>query len=177
MDLGIMLKLLHHLEQMRRHEYCSPAQVQAHQETTLRDVRAYADAHSPFYQRFHEGRMDRPLQDLPVLTKQMMMEHFDDLVTDRAMRLHLVQAHVQGLHGDERFLGRYWVNATSGSSGYPGIFLFNGADWVMVLDPFGPRLAAARRRRTEQLCPGVVTLLTVKVYYTIIEWGSRIRDR
>ncbi len=136
MNLRIMLQLLHHLAQMRRHEHWSRPQRQAHQEHTLRDLRAYAYAHSPFYQRFHQGLMDHPLQDLPVLTKQMMMEHFDELVTDRAIRLQDVQAHVQGLQGDARFLGRYWVNATSGSSGAPGLFLFNQADWVMVLASF-----------------------------------------
>src|SRR5215212_2881016 len=136
MNLPIMLQLLHHLEQMRQHEHWNHEQLQAHQENTLRDLRAYAYAHSPFYQRFHQGLTDRPLQDLPVLTKQMMMEHFDELVTDRAIRLHDVQAQVQGVQGDARYLDHYWVNATSGSSGSPGIFLFNQADWIMVLASF-----------------------------------------
>jgi putative adenylate-forming enzyme len=136
MNLLIMLQLLHHLQQMREHEHWDRRQLRAHQENRLRELRAYAYAHSPFYQRFHRGLMDRPLEELPVLTKQMMMEHFDELVTDRAIRLHAVQAHVQGLQGDARFLGRYWVNATSGSSGYPGLFLFDQADWVMVLASF-----------------------------------------
>jgi hypothetical protein len=39
-------------------------------------VRAYAYAQSPFYQKFHQGLMDRPLSELPVLTKAMLMEHF-----------------------------------------------------------------------------------------------------
>ena len=34
------------------------------------------------YQQFHHGRTDSPVQELPVLTKAMMMEHFDELVTD-----------------------------------------------------------------------------------------------
>jgi hypothetical protein len=50
--------------------------------------------HSPFYQRFHAGRTDRPLHELPVLTKAMVMEHFDQLVTDPAVSLADVEAHL-----------------------------------------------------------------------------------
>ena len=68
-----------------------------------------------------------------MLTKAMLMDHFDDLVTDRAVHLEDVKAYVANRRGDERFLGRYWVNATSGSSGHPGLFLVNRAEWLTLL--------------------------------------------
>ena len=52
-----------------------PQQLHAHRARELRQLREHAYAHSPFYQRFHIGRTDRPLQELPVLTKAMVMEH------------------------------------------------------------------------------------------------------
>jgi len=58
----------------------------------LRSLREYAYAHSPFYQGFHQGLTDAPLHELPVLTKAMLMEHFDELVTDHAIRLKEVMA-------------------------------------------------------------------------------------
>ena len=57
-------------------------------------LRRFASKHSPFYQRFHRGLEQQPLQALPILTKGVMMEHFDDLVTDRAVRLADAEAFV-----------------------------------------------------------------------------------
>jgi phenylacetate-coenzyme A ligase PaaK-like adenylate-forming protein len=68
-----------------------------------------------------------------VLTKTLLMEHFDALVTDRTLQLHEVEAHLAASRGDDRFLGRYWVNATSGSTGQRGVFLFNLHEWSTVL--------------------------------------------
>jgi phenylacetate-CoA ligase len=133
MDLRMMLELLSKRRQLRAQEHWTREQLEAHQTQALRLVREYAYTYSPFYQRFHKGLYDAPLQDLPVLTKALLMEHFDDLVTDRAIHLQDVKAYVANRRGDERFLGRYWVNATSGSSGHPGLFLVNRAEWLTML--------------------------------------------
>ncbi len=118
MNKLIRLQLLWHLMRLRGRRYWTRQQVQAHQDRALGHLRAYAYAHSPFYQRFHHGLMDRPLQELPVLTKALMMEHFDDLVTDPTVRLADVEAHVATMRGDECFLGQYWVTATSGRASH-----------------------------------------------------------
>ena len=52
--------------------------------------------------------------------KAQLMEDFDELVADRKVRLDAVRAHLGGGGDSRRYLGRYWVNATSGSSGQPG---------------------------------------------------------
>jgi phenylacetate-CoA ligase len=57
-------------------------------------------------------------------------------VTDCDIRLEEVKTHMRTLTGDERYLDRYWVNATSGSSGHPGLFLFNRTEWITVLASF-----------------------------------------
>src|SRR5215467_7573687 len=155
MDVQIVLSVLSHMRQLRPRDHWTRQQLEAHQADALRKLREYAYAHSPFYRQFHRGLTDAPLQELPVLMKAMLMEHFDDLVTDRAIRLEEVKAHMQSLTGDERFLGRYRVNATSGSSGHPGLFLFNRAEWITVLASFararewcGVRLDLAHRVKT-----------------------------
>src|SRR6516225_3560529 len=125
MDVQIMLSVLSHMRQFRLRDHWTRQQLESYQADALRSLREYAYARSPFYQQFHKGLYDAPLQDLPVLTKAMLMEHFDELVTDRAIRLEEAKTHMRNLTGDERFLGHYWVNATLGSSGHPGIFLFN----------------------------------------------------
>ncbi|MHB8993554.1 MAG: phenylacetate--CoA ligase family protein [Chloroflexota bacterium] len=136
MDLSIALKVLWLNYRWRRRDGWSRSQLEARQSRSLRRLLEYAHTHSPFYQRFHRGLEGRPLQDLPVLTKALMMENFDALVTDRAIHLDDVEAHVASLRGDERFLGRYWVNATSGSTGHRGVFLFDASEWVAILASF-----------------------------------------
>src|SRR5262245_20637789 len=66
-----------------------------HQQRRLAAVRAFASQRSPFYRRFHRGLDDASLERLPILTKAMMMEHFDEVVTDRAVRLAEAEAFLQ----------------------------------------------------------------------------------
>jgi phenylacetate-CoA ligase len=115
-----------------QHERWTRQQVEDYQARVLQACREYAYARSPFYQRFHRGRMDRPLQELPVLTKAMLMEHFDDLVTDRALHLKDIQQYLAHPGRQERFLNRYRVMATSGSTGQPGVFLRGQAEGAVV---------------------------------------------
>ncbi len=61
-----------------------------------------------------------------MLTKAMVMEHFDQLVTDPTLKLAEVEAHLATLAGNQRFRGHYWVAATSGTTGQRGIFLWDG---------------------------------------------------
>lgn len=136
MSIATILTVLTTLRQLRQREHWTREQLEAHQAHALGQLREYVYEHSPFYQRFHQGLMDRPLHELPVLTKTMMMEHFDDLVTDRAIRLEDIRAHMTALQGDQRYLDRYWVTATSGSTGQPGIFLFNRVEWATVIASF-----------------------------------------
>ncbi len=136
MEMQIMLSVLSHMRQFRLRDHWTRQQLEVYQADALRNLREYAYAHSPFYQEFHQGLTDAPLHELPVLTKAIMMENFDDLVTDRAIKLEEVKTHMRDLTGDERYLDRYRASATSGSSGHPGIFLFNPEEWITVLASF-----------------------------------------
>jgi phenylacetate-CoA ligase len=154
MDIQNMLKLLHTLEQLRKHESWTRAQLEAHQAKALSRMRQYAYDRSPFYQKFHKGLTGRPLHELPVLTKAMMMEHFDELVTDRTLHLEDVRAYAAQGEAGQRYQNRFWVNATSGSSGHPGFFLFDQAEWLYILASFarsqewsGVRINLTRRQR------------------------------
>ena len=136
MSLTTILTVLPTLRQLRKREHWTREQLEAHQAQALRQLRNYVYQHSPFYQQFHRGFMDRPLSELPVLTKTTMMDHFDDVVTDRSIRLQDVRTHMAALKSDQHYLNRYWVTATSGSSGQPGIFLFNRPEWATVIASF-----------------------------------------
>ncbi len=175
--MQIALSVLLHMQQFRTRDHWTRQQLEVHQAVALRSLREYAYAHSPFYQLFHQGLTDAPLSELPVLTKAMLMEHFDELVTDRAIRLEAVKAHLANLSGDERFLGRYRVIATSGSSGHPGIFLFNRAEWTTVLASFararewgGVKLDLTHRVKTATVASTSAFHMSTRVNETAHSW-------
>lgn len=172
-----MWEVLSHLRQLRTHDHWTREQLEVHQAQGLQLMRTEAYAHSPFYQRFHQGLYDAPLQELPVLTKAMLMQHFDELVTDRSIHLEEVKAHVARLEGDERFLGRYWVNATSGSSGHPGVLLFNRAEWIRVLASFaraqewaGIKLDLTHRVKMATVASTTAFHMSARVNATVGSW-------
>lgn len=137
MYMQIVFKLMKNLRELRGHERWTRRQLEAYQAEELRRLREYAYANSRFYQRFHKGLTDRPLQELPVLTKAMVMDNFDELVTDPAIHLKDVREHMARDREGNRFLNRYWVTATSGSTGNPGIFLFNSDEWATFIAILG----------------------------------------
>jgi phenylacetate-CoA ligase len=134
MSTQIILKVLAQRHWLRQRDRWMHWQLEEYQGRALRLLREHAYERSPFYRHFHKGFTDRSLNDLPVLTKQMVMEHFDELVTDRAIRLADVEVHLATLSGgDELFNGRYRVASTSGSTGRRGLFLWDANEWSTVL--------------------------------------------
>ncbi len=124
------------LRRLRRREAWTRPQIEAHQAAALAQLRAHAYACSPFYQKHHSGLFDRPLEELPVLTKVMLHEHFDEIITDPSVKRTAVAAHVPTLGGAEQFLDRYIVNTTSGTTGRQNYILFNRQEWATVLASF-----------------------------------------
>lgn len=114
----------------------SPAQRGAWRASRLAELRRHAVGRSPFYRRHHGTDLTVPLSDLPPLTKEALVERFDDVVTDRRVRLRDVEAFVESHPGGARFLGRYEVASTSGSTGRPALFLFDDAEWVSFIAGF-----------------------------------------
>jgi phenylacetate-CoA ligase len=106
------------------------AELHLHQQQQCASLRRYAMDHSQFYARFHRGMANRPLEDLPILTKATVMENFDELVTDPAVRLADVETFLKQESGPRLFRDQYVVLATSGSTGRRGVFLFNEQEWI-----------------------------------------------
>lgn len=116
-----------------QHEHWAREQLEHYQARALQICREYAYAHSPFYRQFHQGLTDRPLHELPVLTKSLRNEYFDEIVTDRAIRLEDIRQYIADPNRSEYFLDRYRVMTTSGSSGAPATFLYTQAEWANVM--------------------------------------------
>jgi phenylacetate-CoA ligase len=133
MALLTPFRVLWRRRQLERACTLTRAELEERQQRRLAELRQFAQARSPFYQRFHHGLDQRPLADLPVLSKAVMMEHFDELVTDRNVRLSDADAFLSADPGDRLFRGRYVVLSTSGSTGRRGVFLFNEEEWLTAL--------------------------------------------
>jgi putative adenylate-forming enzyme len=103
------------------------------QEHRLAGLRRFVMERSPFYQRFHRGLEHAPLQELPVLTKATMMESFDELVTDRSVKLADAEAFLRSDGANGLFHDRYVTLSTSGSTGRRGVFLFDPDEWLNAL--------------------------------------------
>ena len=98
------------------------------QRTRLSAIVAYARAQSPYFRALYRDVPD-PVEDLsalPVTHKKQLMAHYDEWVADRAVTIEKVRTFVSDptVIGD-RFLGRYTALTTSGTTGTPGIFLWD----------------------------------------------------
>jgi len=72
------------------------------------------------------------LSELPVMTKDDLMAHFDDIVTDRRVTLTRAEAHLASLAGTDAYLdGEYHVVASGGSSGRRGVFVWGWDPWTL----------------------------------------------
>jgi phenylacetate-CoA ligase len=114
------------------------AQLAHYQQQRLETVVRHAATHSPYYrQRLGEtgalGNGPVQLERLPVLNKGLLMEHFDELVCDPRLRRDQLLDWVGQLTDDQLYLDRYRVMVTSGSSGRPGLFVYDLAGWRSII--------------------------------------------
>ncbi len=105
------------------------AAIHAAAQGRLEMLTRHARAHSPYYRNAWKHLPHGPvrLADLPVVTKPALMAVFDDWCTDAAINRTAVEAFLaERAHIGERFLDRYIVWMSSGTSGAPGVFIQDG---------------------------------------------------
>jgi phenylacetate-CoA ligase len=114
----------------------SAERLAAERRERLRDLLRLAKDRSPWH-RARLGDLDPDhveegdLRQLPVMTKDDVMGHFDEIVTDRRLTLERVEAHLAGLQQEPRhLLDRYHAVASGGSTGVRGVFLYDWDAWV-----------------------------------------------
>lgn len=144
-------------KQAARREKWTPEQLLEWQRGRIAAIIRHAAAHSPYYRERLQGA--RTLDEVPVIDKATFVERFDEIVTDPRLKRDELLAHAETLDGDDLYLGRYRVMATSGSSGRKGLFVYDRPDWQAVTAGFirftrfagaGPRIP---RRRLCQVGP------------------------
>jgi putative adenylate-forming enzyme len=133
MNVRFLAQILKRRRELRSRDRWSRRDIEVHQAGQLRKLREFAGEHSPFYQRFHRGLKTRPLHELPVLTKAMLMDAFDELSTDPAVRRDSALHHISTMKSGQLFLDRYYAASTSGSTGRRGLFVWNPGEWATVM--------------------------------------------
>jgi phenylacetate-coenzyme A ligase PaaK-like adenylate-forming protein len=114
--------------------------LEAFQQERLAELTAYAAERSPFWrERLPRGRIR--LAELPVLTKDELLGSFDEVVTDRRLRLADLLAHLTEIDEDVLYLDEYRVMASSGSSGRKAVYVYDRAAWVHAAGMFLRRSA------------------------------------
>jgi phenylacetate-CoA ligase len=107
-----------------------------YQEERARALITHAVAKSPYYREaLGADAAERPLTELPTLSKATLMAEFDRIITDPRLRLADLQAHLGGPDPLQSFLGAYRVATTSGTTGRRSIVVFTveeAAAWRAV---------------------------------------------
>jgi phenylacetate-coenzyme A ligase PaaK-like adenylate-forming protein len=154
-----LLKIALRARKLKKHESWTREQIKQHQEAELKKLREFAYKNSPFYKKFHQGLENKSLSQLPILTKKELMASWDDVVTDRSLKLKDIESFLNGVTGLEMYKGKYFAFATGGTTGVKGITVFSkdeflyffsltarASGWTGIHFPFGerPRMAVVQ---------------------------------
>lgn len=131
-----MVRAVGFARELETHDAWLPEQLANHQQVEINRLVRHASENAPFYARHFEGidlAGDVNLRDLPIIDKAILMENFDEVLTNNALKLDGIQAHMHNLSGDPFYRGEYRIVGTSGTSGLRGIFVYDRAAWRIVL--------------------------------------------
>lgn len=110
-------------------DHFSPERLRRYQEKQLFKLLDHSKKHSEFYKKQWMGKEIRSMKDfgqLPVINKQIMMEHFDELNTC-GLRLSEVKEYALGKERNKDYngyyKGRYVIGLSSGTSGNKGLYI------------------------------------------------------
>ena len=128
----------------------SSERIAAERNIRLRRLLELARERSPWYRnRLADIDVDTfsvsQLADLAPMTKDDLLTHFDDIVTDRRLSLSRVEAHLGALTSDGYLLDEHHAIASGGSSGRRGVYVYDWEGWATYF------LAGARRVAFDRL--------------------------
>lgn len=116
------------LRDMRKAKKLGINAIKERQRDRLTGIVAFARANSPYYKELYKDMPERIESTtlMPITSKKKLMPQFNDWCTDRDVTFEKVRKFVDNpdLVG-ERFMGRYKVATTSGTTGQQGIFLMD----------------------------------------------------
>ncbi|MGQ0719050.1 MAG: phenylacetate--CoA ligase family protein [Pseudonocardiales bacterium] len=128
--------LLPRMMQLLARDKWSRDQLLKYQAERLRALIAHAVSASPYYREAlgpDAASGDVPLEELPTLSKTVLLDDFDRIVTDPQLRRAGVEAHVTGPDPAQPFHGEYQVFSTSGTTGERGLLVCSRAEFLTAI--------------------------------------------
>lgn len=127
------INLLMDIKEVNRNQKLSCDEIKILQEKKFKDLLRFVLTHSKFYKEYYGERgitIDKideiSLEDLPIIDKKIVMENFDDLVCDKALKRKDLEAFINNPDNRyKKYKNYYKIITTSGSSGEVGIFVNN----------------------------------------------------
>lgn len=86
--------------------------------------------HSPFYARLHRGLENRPLHELPIVTREELVTRVDDIATVPRREAIKVSEGAKG----------FLTPTTPGSEGRPAMLMWNDEEWTTTLASYARAL-------------------------------------
>lgn len=126
------LKLIRKIRSLRIREKWTREQIKQYQAVELQKLRQFAYKNSPFYKKFHQGLEDRPLSELPILTKQELMHSWDEIVTDQSLKLKDIERFLDNMKTFSRYRNTHYAFATGGTTGRKGIFIYDKDEFLTM---------------------------------------------
>lgn len=140
----------------RRMQKWSRQRMLSFQRQRLEDLLTHTYQNSSFYRELWESKdinqsnlLTTPLENFPIVNKQMLMENFEQAITEKDITKAEVEKFIASdPSGKELYKNKYLALNTSGSSGRVGIFLFtdkfltllNGSIIARMIHPLWPYL-------------------------------------
>lgn len=135
------LKTLTDLYRLKKNMKLSAEKMRSLQNGKLRKLLRFAWEHSAYYRAVFERagiteeQLDTlPLSCFPTIDKQALLEHFDELVTVPDLKQENLRKFDAREAADRKpYQGKYHVVHSSGSTGKPGYFVYDGDAWSQML--------------------------------------------
>ena len=129
------------LVQLTRNRRSSPEVLAARNTARFRHLASQSLVKSPYYGKImRENRIDPDsctVQDFPPLTKDLLLQHYDDIVTDKRVTRATIEAFLSRSRNPLDLLeGDFLVVHTSGSSGKVTPIVWHKMDWFRGLVNF-----------------------------------------
>lgn len=136
----ISFTLLKSFIQLRLNKKKTREQILDLQEKKFRKILKFAYKKSNYYNRLYSSHglklndLDTvDIEKIPIITKQMVMDNFDELLTVKNVKLIEIQNFLSvNKTPNDLFKNKYHIVHSSGSSGKLGIFLYSKKDWDLI---------------------------------------------
>ncbi len=153
------------------------------QRMRLEKIVQHAMTHSEFYRELYSNSgisinniSEIQVTDLPIVDKQLVMDNFDSVVCDKLIKKEELLSFISNPeNANSRFMGKYTVIHTSGSSGKLGLFVYDDKD-INTINVLFSKYTFHLKPLFRMLMQRVVFLGAVNGHYAAYTSFSRFSD-